>query len=555
MAQTLQPGQRKAVQPPPMPARQEGGGLVIEYEGEGDELVVEGVLEAESWIQRLPVGSEAGSHGYYAYDSLAIPFRSLTVGNGGGQPDAGSMRTVWLATRNLHDEPQDVTLRLLGISSPQHYLDHTWQLGPREVASLRLDELLRDALSDAAPAQARLAVSSGRGVFQPLLVSMTPEGVPYEVSLSSHSGEHHGGRYPLPELDRHDVYTYILNLGDEDAELVGQVSWDGGTYAFGPVQVPAGAITTLDFRSMAQAQVPDMLGRVLEDGPLGRGFIQWSARGGARHLIARTEARPLDSEDQYGFNCAFCCFTYPSGRINPGTANFPIPGPTPFQAEEWRTTCTGEMGPYPPYNPSFWYSSPLSWNGWTASATAHTNQNVWFHGDGEIVADTCQTIPGGYGGGGNVRTQCGDVRDTIIEEYETFNVAFRPTCNDFSSSGGSANFSWARYNGGFSQGNPHNPWGIVRQRLMDGMEATLAIYARGRIMLNSGYRCPHGNDSIDNASPTSRHMWGQSADFYSLDHPNTLQELELLRNAAQLAGGTELIIYYPTRIHVHATWP
>jgi hypothetical protein len=82
MAQTLQPGQRKVVQPPPMPARLNGGSIVVEYEGEGDEVVVEGVLESEAWVQRLPVGSEASSHGYYGYDSLAIPFRSLRETNG-----------------------------------------------------------------------------------------------------------------------------------------------------------------------------------------------------------------------------------------------------------------------------------------------------------------------------------------------------------------------------------------------------------------------------------------------------------------------------------------
>jgi len=61
--------------------------------------------------------------------------------------------------------------------------------------------------------------------------------------------------------------------------------------------------------------------------------------------------------------------------------------------------------------------------------------------------------------------------------------------------GGTTNFSWDALNGNFSNGNPHRPWGIVREGLTTGLEATLTNYNCGGILLTSGYRCPHGNFS------------------------------------------------------------
>jgi hypothetical protein len=86
------------------------------------------------------------------------------------------------------------------------------------------------------------------------------------------------------------------------------------------------------------------------------------------------------------------------------------------------------------------------------------------------------------------------------------------------------------------------------------MEATRSNYARGRIWLESGYRCPRGNVAIGSTSTLSRHQYGDGADFWSLDHLNTYEELVLLRDAARDAGATHTIIYHPDNIHVHADW-
>jgi hypothetical protein len=146
---------------------------------------------------------------------------------------------------------------------------------------------------------------------------------------------------------------------------------------------------------------------------------------------------------------------------------------------------------------------------------------------------------------------------TMIAEYETFEVDLRPTCGDFANTGGTTHFSWSELNGGWAQGNPHQPWGMVRLALTNGLEATRTNYNRGGIRLTSGYRCPHGNDAVG-GEPLSRHMHGQAADMYSADHPWTEQEFNLLRRAAARTRPRpfELLFWesYPEDRHLHAAW-
>jgi hypothetical protein len=154
---------------------------------------------------------------------------------------------------------------------------------------------------------------------------------------------------------------------------------------------------------------------------------------------------------------------------------------------------------------------------------------------------------------------CGDERDVIIQEYLTHQVNFVPTCDDFSNGGDTDNFSWAELNGYFSGGNEtrHYPWGIVRQVLKAGLEATRANYNRGGIRLTSGYRCPAGNSAAGSKAPqTSLHMHGRAADMKSAAHTWTEAEFALLREAARLTNNAvELSNWddYPDH-HLHAAW-
>lgn len=166
---------------------------------------------------------------------------------------------------------------------------------------------------------------------------------------------------------------------------------------------------------------------------------------------------------------------------------------------------------------------------------------------------------GGSGTGGGEPEdggECFDDRDIIAAEYGQFGVNWRPDCRVFSSSGGSAHFSWSELNGGFAQGNRHAPWGFVSSYLTTGLEETRALYGRGPIRLTSGYRCPHGNASVGGAT-NSYHVYGRAVDMYSWSYPWTEAEFNRLRIAA--ADATlpyrELSEWedYPDR-HLHSAW-
>ena len=176
-----------------------------------------------------------------------------------------------------------------------------------------------------------------------------------------------------------------------------------------------------------------------------------------------------------------------------------------------------------------------------------------------VIPSTLNVRAGGGGGGGDLphhgsnRRGCNDDRDNIIGEYIARPViGWVPQCNSFSNSGGSTHFSWSEFNGGFSNGNPHNPWGIFGAA--SSLEDTRTAYNRGGISLSSGYRCPKGNDSVGGV-PTSRHMFGWAADMYSADHTWTEQEFNLLSDAASSTSPTELLTWnYYSNHHLHAAW-
>lgn len=161
-----------------------------------------------------------------------------------------------------------------------------------------------------------------------------------------------------------------------------------------------------------------------------------------------------------------------------------------------------------------------------------------------------QPVDGGGGG-------CGDERDTLAAEYEKFpSAGITPACTQFDGSGGSQHFTWSELNGGFSNGNPHSPFGMYDACALSGLEMTRSNYNRGGIRLSSGYRCPHGNNGIPGASPTSLHMRGLAADMYSYDHPWTEDEFNRLRQAAVDTGFTAEAFTWSTYSdrHLHVAW-
>jgi hypothetical protein len=153
---------------------------------------------------------------------------------------------------------------------------------------------------------------------------------------------------------------------------------------------------------------------------------------------------------------------------------------------------------------------------------------------------------------------CHDTVRTIIAEYVTYRVNLQPTCADFATGGGSAHFQWWELNDDWSNGNPHRPWSMIRQALLDGLEETRTNHDRGGIRLSSGYRCPHGNASIPGSAPNSYHMHGRAADMFSADYPWTKQEFLKLRRAAQNTNPEPIELldwdHDPISHHLHAAW-
>lgn len=127
-------------------------------------------------------------------------------------------------------------------------------------------------------------------------------------------------------------------------------------------------------------------------------------------------------------------------------------------------------------------------------------------------------------GGG---TLCDDEQRRIADEYRKASwVVGRaaPACDDIERNGsGTKHFSWAELNGWFQQGNPHTEYGWVQEGLKTSIEdlrakwggSALRIakgYSAG-LVLSSGYRCPHGNASVPDASVSSFHMEGRAVDI------------------------------------------
>lgn len=119
-----------------------------------------------------------------------------------------------------------------------------------------------------------------------------------------------------------------------------------------------------------------------------------------------------------------------------------------------------------------------------------------------------------------VITECGDDRDTIIQEYKTFKVIdritnklFTPTCDDFTQTAHSVFFTFAELTVGADF-----DWALLRSPLLapessgHGLDKWRMEFGASRI-INSAYRNPAHNFATPGASTKSRHMFGDAADL------------------------------------------
>ena len=230
---------------------------------------------------------------------------------------------------------------------------------------------------------------------QSLLVSgasLSSTGQVQSIPIFQDSQAHHNGTYPLMNGNRGAVSTTWLNLGEAPAKVVAQLDWEGGgSYALPEITIAAGASYRLDFAELIQEAKPDLLEREL-DRSYQRGFFRWSARGGSRKLLARTEVNPV-AGGQFGFNCYGCCLEFPYGAIEPGSATFPVGSSASFVAGEYRNTCSGGLlGPYHASSPTLTVRSPFTWNGFTLRASGPGSGTLSFTATAtryEVISGIC----------------------------------------------------------------------------------------------------------------------------------------------------------------------
>ncbi|MEK8032913.1 D-Ala-D-Ala carboxypeptidase family metallohydrolase [Ideonella sp. DXS29W] len=106
---------------------------------------------------------------------------------------------------------------------------------------------------------------------------------------------------------------------------------------------------------------------------------------------------------------------------------------------------------------------------------------------------------------------CGDSRDSIIREYDTYNVSLNPTCSNFTNRRRTEYFAFSELETG------DYSWALLRTPFMAAKSTGYGVdkwryeYGGPRYT-NSVYRNPARNSRVGGASQ-SRHMYGDAADL------------------------------------------
>lgn len=390
---TLQPGARAVVIPSELDRTLRHGWMWLELAGaQPGATVAAGLLQAappklrasrseaaeatprNDYLSRLELAPSAPSSSFTRFASLAFPLAGV-------QAEA-SGRTL-LSLFNGAEQTTRAEVVLVSFESGHELGRREVSLAAGEIRSLHLDRLVGQG--GPLPAEARVQVQADT----PLRLWSASElatGEVLEVTLFGLTEAHQSGSYPLPSLDGFHTVSTLVNVGSEPTTILGQVSWDDGTYALAPVDIPAGEARRIDFADLVKADEADLLGRKLSPA-LRQGFFQWTARG-SHEVIGRTEVRPVDGADRFGFNCGSCCQEESFGDILPGSLILDFNTSTTFDGVELVGTCTGTLGPYSitGFN-SLTYSSPVTWNGHSVSSSDLTDQRPEFTAWGDTVFD------------------------------------------------------------------------------------------------------------------------------------------------------------------------
>lgn len=356
--------------------REAVGWVLIQSPRDAAGLMVNGLLEGDGFLARLPLDGGAAMSVEADYQAVRVPLQTRS------EQQAGYPRRAVVSLFNAGRQPLDAAVEVIA-GDGQVLARSEERIAGSQVRSVDLGELLAGEGVQAPEVRVRVHSGSAGLLVNGLIFDLA--GAPVEIELVRAEKAHYGGIYPIPSLVEHEVTTTVVNLGETSARVVGQLVWEGGEYAFGPFEVAAGAWQRIDIEALARSQQPDLMGRTI-DPELAQAFLQWTVQGiGSQRLIGRTQVRPRFAEDSYGFNCHGCCEKSPWGELIPGSLSFPAGGSGLFQACEYIGTCTTILGPYAASISALNYASPLSWNGTTASSSTATSQVAGFEGWGQGV--------------------------------------------------------------------------------------------------------------------------------------------------------------------------
>lgn len=402
------------------------GWLKIEHQGPADALSAVGWLGLgppgqSPFLSGLPVTTDTSPALPVEFHSLRLPLRSadkgLAAASGRLQDAAVQPNRAVLSLYNSSDIEQSIEVSLLAMTSGLELVSTALDVHPGRIVGFDLGEFLRKregfTLDTLGPEDVRLRIRGGNDTLRLWASGITPSREFLDISMMRDTEAHPGGLYALPKLADFEIVNTLINLGDEQADVRGQIFWEGGTYTLPPIHIPAGNAHRLDIAELARENVPDLLGRTL-DPDYAHGYLQWTTHLGSYEIIDRLELQSKSgaSKDLFGFQYNTCCPDDSIGDLIPGTAIVDFGQTGSFVTSEFIVTCSGLLGPYQTFGSLLTYSSPASWNGSTVSSSTDTSQMASFmdygqeiinHGqdgcipeivqfgdDGPIFADRCR---------------------------------------------------------------------------------------------------------------------------------------------------------------------
>ncbi len=319
------------------------GSLVIEHQGLPGDLVGAGLLQGR-------IGGKLALAPLPVVDPARLDSTRHHVLRA---PSTGQRRT-WLTLYNPTAVSQRATLSAFDATRGRRLARKRQSIAAGRVQTVRLDALLAEA-EGTLPKEVRLRIDHP-GDPASLLVSgtrLSRAGQVWSLPCFQDSQAHHNGTYPLLNLSRGAVATTWLNLGSKPAKVVAQLDWaEGGAYALPEITIASGASYRLDFAELLRRARPDLLDREISPS-YQKGFFRWSARGGSRRLLARTEVNPVEGagSDSIAPAAAWSFPTEPSSR-----QALPFPSVRPFRLWPVNTATPVQAGRWDPSMPPLLHS-------------------------------------------------------------------------------------------------------------------------------------------------------------------------------------------------------